>query len=549
MISTRIAVAPAERVGGPHHSAGIRCMCRSKRVPLACSTLYPPYGWRLPPCHPAAEGDPVIDYSTWPTKKLSITTLRLDPLNPRLPDVAAEPSQHDLIVDLVEHEDAAGLARDIVEQGYSPLEKLLGYVEEGGDTYVLEGNRRLTALKLLLNPDAAPESVQKRIRALAVKAADGVPKKVEVVLAPTREDAAGLIMQKHTRTQVREWEPVMQGRFFKNLLAKGKTVEQLAARYGIPAGVIRDRVRTLTMYEIACALPLPDREREIIRNPREFKISTIERLTGMPDVRKFLGVEFDGAGRVKGTVDRGEFEAAYARILSLIVAGKLDTRETNTVTTTMAFLEKYVGGLAPKTKGRFGSADFQEETSTKRAPSGAAPSTAKPGTAAPREQATLISKREKCPVTDRRIREVWDELQQLRVRDVPNATAVLVRILLELAVIRYLRKTGKEQPILEAQRRKNKKGPDWYPSLRQLLNPMIDDPNLTVHPLVLKTIRRLVEQEKGPWSLESLDQFVHSVYAPPERDIRGAWAMIADFLQFLLVEDLRPSAPSVTAGK
>lgn len=491
----------------------------------------------------------MIDYSNWPTKKLSVTTLRLDPLNPRIPDVSADPSQRDLIVDLVEHENVAELARDIVEQGYSPLERLLGYVEEGGDTFVLEGNRRLAALKLLLNPDAAPEIVQKKVRALAAKAAGGIPRKVDVVLAPTREDAAGLIMQKHTRVQVSAWEPVMQGRFFKNLLGKGKTVEQLSARYGIPAGEIRDRLRTLTMYEIACALPLPDRVRDVVRNPRDFKVSAIERLTGMPDVRAFLGVEFDGRGRVKGSVDRGEFETAYGRILTLIVDGKMDTREVNTVKETMAFLDKNVRDVAPKTKGRFGSDDFEDASSTKRAPSSAAPNPARTGVVAPREQATLVAKRDKCPVTDRRIREVWEELQQLRVADVPNATAVLVRILLELAVIRYLRKTGKEQPILDAQRKKNKKGPDWYPSLRQLLNPMIDDPNLAVHPLVLKTIRRLVEQEKGPWSLESLDQFVHSVYAPPERDIRGAWAMIADFLQFLLIEDLRPSAPPVPAGK
>lgn len=484
----------------------------------------------------------MIDYTKWPEKKLNVTSLQLDPLNPRIPDVGEGVSQRDLIADLVEHEDVTELAKDIVEQGYSPLERLLGFEEDDGKTYILEGNRRLAALKLLLNPDAAPEDARKRFRALAEKAAGGVPTRASVVLAPAREDAAGLIMQKHTRTQVSAWEPVMQARFFKNLLGKGKTVEDLAKRYGFPASEIRDRLRTLTLYEIACALPLPPEVSDVVRNPRAFKISSIERLGAMPVVREFLGVEFDAAGRLKGTKHRGEFERAYGRIITDIVNGQLDTREVNTVERAQEYLKK-IANLTPKKSGRFGSEDFEEPPPTKRAANGASASSAGRSRAAPREQTTLIPKRRKCPVSDRRIREIWGELQQLRIEEVPNATAVLVRILLELAVVRYLKKTGKDQPILAADRKKNpKRKPDWFPSLRQLLNPMTQDPDVKLHPLVLKTIRQLVEQEKGPFSLESLDGFVHNPYAfPSARELRGAWALIDEVLQFLLVEDLRPS--------
>ena len=282
-----------------------------------------------------------------------------------------------------------------------------------------------------------------------------------------------------------------------------------------------------------------------MHNPREFKVSSLERLAEMPAVREFLGIEFDADGRVRGTVDRGQFEAAYGRILTDIVGG-LDTREVNTVERAQKYLRS-IADLAPKKKGSFGSEDFDAATSTKRSPSRAASATAK-ARAAPREMTSLISKRRKCPVRTERIRRIWEELQDLKVDDVPNATAVLVRILLELAVGRYLKKTGNMTEILDHYRKKDGKKTEWSPSLRQMLDPLLKDANFQnrTDPQVLKRIRQLVAQEKSSWSIESLDGFIHSEFAVPNsRDVRGVWALIEEILDVILVEDVSSALAAV----
>jgi hypothetical protein len=65
-------------------------------------------------------------------------------------------SQKDLIVALATHYDVLGLCGNIVEKGFHPDETLIVIPDEGGKqnrVTVLEGNRRLAACKILLNPN------------------------------------------------------------------------------------------------------------------------------------------------------------------------------------------------------------------------------------------------------------------------------------------------------------------------------------------------------------------------------------------------------------
>ena len=72
-----------------------------------------------------------------------------------------------LIEELIEHDDALDLAKDVADDGYSPVESLIAVVEDG-KTYVLGGNRRLAALKVLLTPDSAPTLVLKKVKEAAL---------------------------------------------------------------------------------------------------------------------------------------------------------------------------------------------------------------------------------------------------------------------------------------------------------------------------------------------------------------------------------------------
>lgn len=61
---------------------------------------------------------------------------------------------------MVENEKVKDLAKDISEKGATnPLDSV-GITIENGKRIVLEGNRRICALKLLLNPELAPKNIK-----------------------------------------------------------------------------------------------------------------------------------------------------------------------------------------------------------------------------------------------------------------------------------------------------------------------------------------------------------------------------------------------------
>ncbi len=88
---------------------------------------------------------------------MPIQQLRLDPLNPRLPQAYQGRSQELLLECIAETYSAIEVARSIALHGYFPSEPLI-VISQSDDTYVVvEGNRRLVALKILADSTLANE--------------------------------------------------------------------------------------------------------------------------------------------------------------------------------------------------------------------------------------------------------------------------------------------------------------------------------------------------------------------------------------------------------
>src|SRR5579872_2795700 len=121
----------------------------------------------------------MLDYVSWPSKKLSVTSLLLDQQNPRLPQSGGAFGQRQIIDELVTHDSVYELAKDIAAQGFFPTEVLLG-VRDGDQVVVIEGNRRLAALKLLINPELAPQPHLEKFRRLSEKISTSVIAKIQV---------------------------------------------------------------------------------------------------------------------------------------------------------------------------------------------------------------------------------------------------------------------------------------------------------------------------------------------------------------------------------
>ena len=88
------------------------------------------------------------------TRTVRVGNLLLDPQNTRIPTAHQTDDQRALLHELVAHEEVLGLAKSIASLGLFPSERMV-VMPYGRYFLVLEGNRRLAAIRLLLNPELA----------------------------------------------------------------------------------------------------------------------------------------------------------------------------------------------------------------------------------------------------------------------------------------------------------------------------------------------------------------------------------------------------------
>ena len=474
------------------------------------------------------------DYREWPEKSINVTSLYLDSRNPRIPHVAGDTKQRDLAAQLIEHDKVYELAKDIAEQGYFPTEVLIG-VEEGGRKVILEGNRRLAALKLLLSPEFAPSKYQKRFQALHARVAPETISKVRVVFAPSRDEAAPIIVKRHTVTGVKRWERSQQAQYLREFVDGDQTIDELARRLGIPKADLSSMLKSDTMYQVANTLDLPEKTKVIVSNPRAFNISTLDRIVESASFGPFIGIAFDEYGQFKGKVIRGEFEKAYARIVSDIAHNKVDSRKINTDRQIKDYLDS-LGSDRPNLgkRGAFSSESFFSDVEPADDEGDLADDLPK----RPRRHKGLIPPGIKCRLTNPRIEGLFKELRRLSVADYPNSCGVTFRVLFELLVANYLDKTGKIKPILALHKGKGKPD-DWYPTFRQTLTALLDDKDssLELNPQARKFFKQMATDRHHLLTIDRLDQFVHNKFGTPtEPQLREFWEASEELLQQLLVE-------------
>jgi hypothetical protein len=482
------------------------------------------------------------DFRKWKRGNPSVTSLLLDSANPRIPKGRGVQQQRDLIAELEEHDKVYELAKSIVNDGYFPLEYLIA-VETDGKAVVVEGNRRLAALKLLINPELAPDNRLKAFKSLSSKMPLDTIEKVPTIYAPSREAAAPLIMQKHTRLQVERWSTLMQASFYKSLAESGVTLAELAEEYGRPQSEVAGFLRIDTMYAIACSLELPEDVAKVVRDPRQFSAAVLQRLLDFPKVRDFLGIEFRDQVKLHGKVNSKEFIRAYTKIITDIANVDIDTRTVNTKEDAEKYLRSISTVKPKKTEpGKFSAEDFNIEV-----PDLAKGGSPKPASGKPKKKSrpqTMIPPGVRCDIDDQRIIDIFTELRKLKMKDHPNACAVLLRVLLELTVAEYLEASHQMQPIIDAAAKKHRLNPDWYPTLRQTLAGIMKDPVIKKNMKVMarKKLNMLIQTKDSVLSVDGMDGYVHNPYHhPTQRDLSGLWGALEGLFEIVLQPPPQPA--------
>ncbi|WP_369957660.1 hypothetical protein AB8P72_09030 [Psychrobacter sp. CLB018] len=145
-------------------------------------------------------------------RKIKIESLVLDYKNPRLPN--SMDSEISIIEYMILQQQSMALLEDIAKNWLSPIEDI-AVCKDGSEYIVLEGNRRVSALKLLKNPDLLPlysQRIKDILKEHNTKILD-----VECEVFDKREDARKWLERKHSGQQngigTKHWSAEQKTRF------------------------------------------------------------------------------------------------------------------------------------------------------------------------------------------------------------------------------------------------------------------------------------------------------------------------------------------------
>jgi hypothetical protein len=354
------------------------------------------------------------------TQNVPLTSLLLDTENPRL---ELQTSQRDALsaIASTQPEKLIRLAKDIVEFGLNPSEitMVAPTVDDKKRYIVLEGNRRVAALKILSTPDlissAVTKPVLKRFKQLSERFLKDPIDHLDCAVVKDREEADHWITLKHTGENLGAgtvtWGATESGRYAAR---RGKVLPQLQ---------VLDFVKQHGKLSA-----------EAQRRINDVGITNLQRIIADPEVRKRLGIDIKGR-QVVTKYDDHEVAKGLSKIIEDLALEKINVNDIRHKKDRAKYINKFAKSELP---------DPSKQSSDLRQLGAEETVAAEPGKPKRRQRpksgvrTTIIPKNCILEITDNRINNIYIELKQLNTDNYPNAGSVLLRVFMELSLDAYI---------------------------------------------------------------------------------------------------------------
>jgi len=477
----------------------------------------------------------------WPTSRKSVASLRLDPKNPRLGRETTARAPREIIQYLFDHDKAIEVAQSIAARGYFANEPLLAIPDKEGDggLIVVEGNRRLAALKALREPGLIEGSLRRQVERLVRQIEDPETiAKVPVTVAPTRRATDRQIAGRHIGTPVLAWRAENRASFILEKLAEGYSNNELHDQLGFSTGDITAARQTRAIADMARSLDLPEEIKAKLDAPRAKLFTTLERVFDSSVGRRYLMVEPDADNGLRGTTSKAEFLRGFTKLVTDVALGKADSRSLNKGEDIERYFEGWNSADRPKKKtGSFVPADVIEGKSVASVQKKA--EQPRPQPRGKQASKTVIPASFKVRYGNPRLVDIRRELVALKRKKFPNAGAVLLRVFFELSVLDYLGRTGElEKLIKDLEKKEKRKLPYGTPTLKQLSQTIARIAKAKLPTQQAQRVEKAVRYDpSAPFSLSELHAFVHQTDLPGDREIEQFWNRTEPLFRLMLEEE------------
>ncbi|KHT26582.1 ParB N-terminal domain-containing protein [Pectobacterium carotovorum] len=462
-----------------------------------------------------------IDYSSWPRLSLSVSNLRLDKENPRIPSYITIRTTKDILNYLFQNERIERLAHKIVEKGFISHDPI--YVVKEGENYVVvEGNRRVSALKCLIDPELVPSPAKRRkIELYKNRLGSDLIEKIDVFVAPSRRAVENVLFELHAEGKL-QWSRQQKNKFIASIgIDSGESIQDIAERFNVKVTEIQDSVQEYLLERYFTELELPtDIEDKALMS--KFNISTISRLVNSKIFKEKTGFRIE-ENRLKTDSSKSYFNALLRQFVIDIVTKKIDSRKLNTSKQIDAYIESEMEKIPVGIYD--GSVDFTPDNSNTKVSSDDV-EISKPRRK-PKE--TLIPKGVNYITGSDKLDILIQEAQGMLIDTYKNAAALLLRSIVEISVVRIFEIHGKKDQCLNGNGR--------VKNLSDNINALVKRDIWFTNKAYLADLTRFISKDSANWnSLDSLNRYAHGEYTLPDRDMLKSVWLIAKPLVTICVE-------------
>lgn len=242
------------------------------------------------------------------TKKIDF-----DPDNPRFYRLNNAHSEAAVIEEMLDDEGAQALMLSIGQKGYFPGEPLLVVQGETGRYTVIEGNRRLAAVKLLNGEVLPPDRRRKSIAIIKAEAIEKPPIELPCLIYKTRKEILRYLGYRHI-TGIKEWGSLSKAKYLAQLrdefygaLGQKDQLRSLANDIGSTPGYVGRLLTGLSIYHRAEDSKFFGLQLE----PKDIEFTYITTALGYQKIYEWLGLQGSTDILITGLVE-DNLKLAYA---------------------------------------------------------------------------------------------------------------------------------------------------------------------------------------------------------------------------------------------
>jgi hypothetical protein len=411
------------------------------------------------------------------------------------------------------------IAKSIIERGTNPndLPMVIVYAHDTSQYLVLEGNRRITALKILNNidflDDVKHQSLKNKFRGLLNDTKTPLPKSILCNIYDDPTEADYWIKLKHTGSNdgigIVDWSNQANLRY----------QEKVEGKSSIPLQVI-DLLKSSTFVDA-----------ELKKQLKDVKTSTLTRIIGDRDIKSLLGISTIN-GELQTDLEEKEVVKGLAQVVRNVLQPGFTVNDVYTKEDRKDYIANFPKDSQPnKSKkaqnawkiGTVVSIDDADNEAT-------SDSSAKSGKQLPKKRDVLIPKNCKISIVNAKVNNIYYELKnpKLSVTNFTNAVAVLLRVFIELSVDSYLESNGLITTAVTASDADISLQQKVLKVKKEMFLKKIADKN------ILKGVEDAVKQKDHLLGLDSWHAYVHNNKFNPDPDILlRTWDNIQDFMIIL----------------